>query len=74
MSFVILGGFVMFAVFLGMLYLNVTTKDATNHLIEESSVGMYAIQGSLLCEQVLPHVNLFILCRKCVQHLQGLSS
>lgn len=39
MSFAILGGFMMFAVFLGMLYLSVTTKDATNHLIEESTVG-----------------------------------
>ncbi|XP_034233248.1 inner nuclear membrane protein Man1 [Thrips palmi] len=39
MSLAILGGFVMFAVFLGMLYLNVTTKDAPNNLIEESSVG-----------------------------------
>ncbi|KAJ1523738.1 hypothetical protein ONE63_001571 [Megalurothrips usitatus] len=39
MSFIILGGFVLFAVFLGMLYLNVTSKDSGNHLIEENTVG-----------------------------------
>lgn len=44
MSLVILGGFVLFAVFLAMLYLNVTTKDSSNNLIPDSSVGKFLIR------------------------------
>ena len=38
-SFLILGGFVLFAVFLAMLYLSVTAKDPVNHLIEGNGEG-----------------------------------